>query len=416
MEWLTKRAQIRLEQEAQSVEPKDIGFKDPNDSRIVYAPLVGRQIRLIRMPPMGQDMTLPSVNLTIEVHNLNDEPNYRALSYTWGSPQEWHYITVNAHQFVVRRNLLDFLRTFPVASPGELMWIDQICINQKNVQERNLQVHLMGDIYRQASQVLVWLGRDTSQYSQASRTVASQIAQNGHRGANQLPWGRPSVMNACSQFMGLPYWTRLWIVQEVLLARSLSVRWGREDFAWKDVVDLFGAMIMNSPIHLLVSHALRDTRTLDARYALKVAVNSRCQDVKDLCFGIQSLLGDKFRIAVDYGKTAGDVLEDMTLKMLRHHADDAMARCLSDLGLAMGIYSRNDDRYSQLRMVLCHYHGGCKHWKEDGLQCELMDEPLIFSKSGEMSWRAEWSVETWREKVQWAMGNKEGSTHMPQSS
>lgn len=405
-DWLTKRARIRLEQEDLIAQPKDIGPEGGGGSKNLYEPLAGRKIRLIRLPPLARDDTRSSVSLTIEVHDLDDCPNFRALSYTWGPPQHWNYITVNSHQFVVRRNLFDFLITFPIAKPGELFWIDQICINQKSVQERNAQVPLMGDIYRQASQVVVWLGRDTSQYRQASRTAASQIAKNGHKGINQLPWGEPSVMHACSQFIGLPYWTRLWIVQEVLLARSLRVRWGGEDFDWGDVVNLFAAVTINSRIHRFVCQALRNTRTLDPTYALDIAATSQCQDKKDLCFGIQSLLADTFRITVDYCRTIEEVLEDMTLTMLRYHAGDSIPKALADLGVAMGVYHRHNDRSSQLRMVQQHYHGGCKHWKEGGLECALEDEPLIYSRSGDLSWRAEWSIETWREKVHWAMGNQ----------
>jgi hypothetical protein len=97
---------------------------------------------------------------------------------------------------------------------------------------------------------------------------------------------------------------------------------------------------------------------------LDIAATPQCQDKKDLCFGIQSLLKEKLRIKVDYSKTIEEVLEIMTMKMLRYYAGDRIATCLSNLGVAMGVYSRENGRYSQLRMVNGHYHGSCKHWSD----------------------------------------------------
>jgi len=83
-----------MEQQDPNRQIKEIGFEDPDVSRIAYPPLSGQQIRLIRMEPLGLDMTLPSVKLHVEVHDLKDQPSYRALSCPWGTATEWKYIMV----------------------------------------------------------------------------------------------------------------------------------------------------------------------------------------------------------------------------------------------------------------------------------------------------------------------------------
>ncbi|KAI8225327.1 Heterokaryon incompatibility protein 6, OR allele [Colletotrichum sp. SAR 10_96] len=85
---------------------------------------------------------------------------YEALSYAWGSTDQSETITANGQILHVTKNLysaLEHLRQ----KENRILWIDAICIDQTNLQERGHQVGQMSDIYRQADQVLVWLGPST---------------------------------------------------------------------------------------------------------------------------------------------------------------------------------------------------------------------------------------------------------------
>jgi hypothetical protein len=111
---------------------------------------------------------------------------YTALSYAWGPPDAGKSISIGGKPFRVRKNLWDFLNeactrgTFTRKTtftgedwrnvfPGTYvpkgkqvqLWIDAICIDQSQVEERNHQVAMMGKIYSRAYEVLVWLGRST---------------------------------------------------------------------------------------------------------------------------------------------------------------------------------------------------------------------------------------------------------------
>lgn len=106
------------------------------------------------------------VQCTLETFNDDAPPipNYIALSYTWGDDTVKKPIRVNDGMFNVTSNLeiaLRYLRksrSFPILS--ERLWIDAICINQQDVEERNSQVRRMREVYRRASRVLIWLGAD----------------------------------------------------------------------------------------------------------------------------------------------------------------------------------------------------------------------------------------------------------------
>lgn len=86
-------------------------------------------------------------------------PKYEALSCTWGPPEPVKTITINGYEVKVRENLYWALVNLQRGVTHRLFWVDAICINQDDLEERNRQVSLMAFIYSRAQAVLVWLGR-----------------------------------------------------------------------------------------------------------------------------------------------------------------------------------------------------------------------------------------------------------------
>src|SRR5262249_11431837 len=84
--------------------------------------------------------------------------NYEALSYVWGSENNTRAILVDGCSFLVTLSLESALRQLRHSSCERVLWIDQLCIDQNNEAEKSEQVGLLGDIYRNASAVLIWLG------------------------------------------------------------------------------------------------------------------------------------------------------------------------------------------------------------------------------------------------------------------
>jgi hypothetical protein len=130
---------------------------------IQYAPLdpSKREIRLIELLPRAtnnssQSELAPWCNLIYV--SLEDKPDYVALSYTWGDPQDAKLITVGHSSVAVTRNLCSALEHLQSDNTVRFMWIDALCINQLDGEEKSWQIQLMSEIYQRASFVCIWLG------------------------------------------------------------------------------------------------------------------------------------------------------------------------------------------------------------------------------------------------------------------
>ena len=124
-----------------------------------YHPLLTEHIRLLQLHPGKQDT---DIELSI-IPNipLNQTPDYHALSYTWGDENITQPIKVDGSPLRVTSNLaVCLLHLRQDISPGEvlLLWIDGICINQNDHEEKNRQILLMRRIYQRSVCTIVWLG------------------------------------------------------------------------------------------------------------------------------------------------------------------------------------------------------------------------------------------------------------------
>lgn len=104
----------------------------------------------------------PSSSEDILVYNLMNikaaaMPEYEALSYVWGPRSLTREITVKAETKYIRENLWSALYHMQLPLKPLVLWIDAICIDQENMDERNHQVRLVGKIYTGATTILVWL-------------------------------------------------------------------------------------------------------------------------------------------------------------------------------------------------------------------------------------------------------------------
>lgn len=169
---------------------------------------------------------------------------YEALSWHWGDALEEKEIELSGRLFPIRRNAEEVLRRVCVDHGHRFVWLDAVCINQQDKEERNYQISIMADIYSKAARTVVWLGDDEYWLPSAIKSIyliLEQIRQEtdgletavdhlygGHDGSNTafqrisssqpLP---PCDWNAISRFFSAPWFSRLWTVQEVELAESV---------------------------------------------------------------------------------------------------------------------------------------------------------------------------------------------------
>ncbi|KAI8659127.1 HET domain-containing protein [Fusarium sp. Ph1] len=221
---------------------------DPSSS-FIYKPLdrVTSEIRVVRIPPKDDD------SLWLDTVCLDDNPTFVALSYVWGDPNITEAISLDNQPFQVTKNLAAALKhirgnckseQFP--NRVQSLWVDAVCINQQDFDERTRQVQLMSRVYKSAAVVLAWLGPgDHSLAYSTINLLAKEMHDDTRGGLNEeklsrLDWlqDHPSLCSddgprqsgsgfrnlawsAVATFVRDPYWTRLWIFQEVILAREL---------------------------------------------------------------------------------------------------------------------------------------------------------------------------------------------------
>jgi hypothetical protein len=269
-----------------------------------YAESLGRDaIRLIQIKDRSR-FALGSrrkrLELDIAVFPLDHAPPYRALSYTWGPPLPGQPpyadtgkrpIRVAGGRLLVLPNLRDalaqlqenFRRSGIFREGPRYLWIDELCINQDDVFERAAQVSVMDRVYSQAAQTVVWLGNADGDTTKARKLLEKIV---------QIPGEETKAMNGVARGVrpdksyfsarGLPdadtsdektrqrwrpiielleraWFTRSWIVQEVLLSRDIVGVCGPWSFSFFELVytaSFLGALSM----HHYAENVIRDVK------------------------------------------------------------------------------------------------------------------------------------------------------------
>lgn len=149
-----------------------------------YSPLQEpRQIRLLRLYPGLSDDPL---SCELEHVSLDDGPSYEAISYVWGDPTFSHSLHCGTGHVAVTRSLDVVLRRIRLEDNIRTVWIDGVCINQTDTRERGHQVGLMGEIYRMAQRVVIWLGEDVRGLAKNSFIACLEISMSDVKGTDSV--------------------------------------------------------------------------------------------------------------------------------------------------------------------------------------------------------------------------------------
>lgn len=120
-----------------------------------------REIRLVRLAPVTLADPKAAIALELQHVSLDDGVAYAAMSYVWGDYSNPVEVDINNKPFPVGRNLHAGLERFREQGIDSWLWIDAICIQQSNTDEKSWQVDQMRDVYRLADHVQIWLGPAT---------------------------------------------------------------------------------------------------------------------------------------------------------------------------------------------------------------------------------------------------------------
>ena len=129
---------------------------DKEDQKLKYESLPVVDVPIIRLVQLLPGRDWEPIEVVFDTATL--EAEYEALSYFWGDPSARSPIKCNGSRLDVTRNLKSALRDLRRPDTPRILWIDAICIDQDDINEREQQVGIMSDIYRSAKRTVVWLG------------------------------------------------------------------------------------------------------------------------------------------------------------------------------------------------------------------------------------------------------------------
>ncbi|KAM0520670.1 hypothetical protein ACHAPE_003067 [Trichoderma viride] len=202
--------------------------------------LDGPAFRLVRLH-QGDSGDLSCDLFQAVLHQHDEIIPYEALSYTWGPTGGRYSIVVNDQKMSITANLFLALKSLRYPHSDRILWIDAVCINQSNVNERNHQVAQMSDIYKQANRVIFFLGNATfttdafmhfmqlvqqecSKYAYRSWTRDDErwkkiwaVAQEKTQAFDDVP------CQGLKSLLSRPWFRRVWILQEVANAKSAII-------------------------------------------------------------------------------------------------------------------------------------------------------------------------------------------------
>jgi hypothetical protein len=272
-----------------------------------YDPLRREDIRLLALYPGPPDARLTG---KLEHVQLDERIKYEALSYTWGEKESINQLHIGDFSITIKSNLDQALQRLRSKTDIRRLWIDAVCINQRDEVEKAQQIGLMGQIYNFATQVLAWLGEAPDEYvldeinimhigylafpmysdfpeerRKAESSKPSHTQQGvGRPGSGMLvPWWYMNIEETYWEqriHANLWEWTvlfdkaqlktkdpfgivtllesqwfeRMWIVQEIVCAKKLILHIGSQSLQW-DLLQRFSFLMR---LYELVSYQLSD--------------------------------------------------------------------------------------------------------------------------------------------------------------
>ena len=339
-------------------------------------PVTDKELRLIVLHPGTYN---DEIRCDLSIASLSYP--YEALSYTWGLERAPNHetpsikedeecediddvsdateelltadpktIMVNNTAVNVLPNLSQALRHLRLPSEPRTLWIDYLCINQESVPDRNIQVARMDSIYRSASRVIVWLGLEDPECNQALSELRG-LAANVHL-SKIYPHSYEKIRSRIRPLVSLlsrNWFSRVWVVQEVALAREVVVQLGKRTVPWKwfmgaahtyrDHLICCAATI--SPFNdvgetddfLALKNSLAGILALDGKAlqgislhtALRLFYVRQATDPRDKVYGLLGLLAPERRLVdADYALLADEVYETTAFKIIKDSGDLAI--------------------------------------------------------------------------------------------
>ena len=287
--------------------------------------------------------------------------DYAALSYAWGGREKPYDIMVNGGRMAVTKNLYLALRHLRYERQDRVLWIDAICIDQANDEERGHQVRQMASIYGIAERVIIWLGEATLNTDLAMHLM-KQIEDESIKltcnswGASDKRW-----MSICSavrtessstlmarqregveSLLGRPWFKRVWVLQEAANARAAEVVCGTKSISARifaltpHLVGIMPDPHCQAVLDIMPGPSRKSSWWIQARNLQMLLIKfgqSEASDPRDIIYALLSMASDVHDTSFlqpDYGKTMQEVIHDTILFLLGAERSSHPMDCLPD--------------------------------------------------------------------------------------
>ncbi|KAF5879373.1 putative ankyrin repeat protein [Botrytis fragariae] len=279
--------------------------------------------------------------------SLDNNPDYVALSYAWGKyNEEMLMLKVygNGFSLRLRPNLHSALVHLREETEPRMLWIDAICIDMQNFEERSFQIRLMARLYSQAQEVIMWLGesRNSSETITSEAKAMSVLNMETSLDGNLTPYWE--TWDSVDALFRRSLWSRAWTIQESVVATKLTVMCGQYASSfdhWHDIRELrrkkldsecrLPRLLSNQRFKadeaawdaVIAVQALRNRYRKNGRMELELATllflsrRHISSDYRDKLYALLSLLGDKERsdplLHPDYSLSPAEMAHKLTV-------------------------------------------------------------------------------------------------------
>lgn len=306
------------------------------------------------MSPTAYDITQQLI------HEAEDTPDFEALSYTWGSFSRTATVmvysglisTVDTKPSVlpIGASLSEALRYLRLRDQGRVVWIDALCINQDDLEERGHQVGRMAHIYSRARKVVAWLGPDFDgavKALQGLKHVGDQVEIITSKyfarspGASEPTWHDTrepvpfddSFWTAVINLIQRPWFSRFWVIQEIHMGNMRSfLKCGTHEIPWSLFRRAVCCLSVKEADFIARPHIVKLRPMCGIvpgkhfEYNLStLGANHHCSDSRDIIYGILSLAPPQLQeaLCIDYSADTQLVYKELfiTYTSLQHRSD-----------------------------------------------------------------------------------------------
>ncbi|KAI3330014.1 heterokaryon incompatibility protein-domain-containing protein [Ustulina deusta] len=301
-------------------------------------------IRLIHILPGAKDSHL-CIRISTEI--LPNAQPFETLSYVWGSLDVEQVLDDQGRFLMVRKNLHDALYALRLEKKERIFWIDAISINQADMTERAEQVALMPKIYMASQKTTIWLGAALNLSTEAL-ALFNSIA--GFANQTMVPPGKEDVWRELGELYSNPWFYRVWIIQEIIMARDIVILLNGEPWSWQSFAEASANALVGTRRFQMVLDPSRSIQLANFRatfksvgpaptilHALAIGRQALATLDHDKVYALLGLSADSFEVNYDesttntYMRVAKFVVDQGGATMLLNYVEDQSFRLQTDL-------------------------------------------------------------------------------------